>query len=87
MTKWIKCSEELPIVDGIPTYDWVLVTSERKGTWERWPITFARYTGEVWDFFYSDEEDCHCPVKSDFCSSMHLFEITHWMPVPESPER
>ncbi len=83
---WIKVTEKLPEYNLIPTMDWVLVTSERIGTGEKWPIAFARWGGKKWEFFETNEYFVHCPVKSDYSAEMEFDEITHWMPLPDSPK-
>lgn len=77
--KWINVKDSLPT----NLYDWCLVTSKRKGTNESWPITFARYDGNEWDFFYTDDTEIQCPVKSDYSSTMGIGEITHWLYLEE----
>lgn len=87
--EWISVKDRLPIVDGIPTYDWCLVTSAGNGTNERNPITFARYEERGWAYFYPEDystEDIPCPVNSDYSSELNVGEITHWMPLPEPPK-
>ena len=85
MNKWISVKNKLPVQDNYPTYDWCLVTSERFGD-EKWPIAFARYDDDGWDFFETNDYELECPVKSDYSSVMSIKEITHWMELPDSPK-
>lgn len=82
--EWIKCSIALPIQqpEGWPTYDWVLVTSERLGTGEPWPMSIARYTDKGWDLYIKGE----CPAFGDTWSDIEEYEITHWMKIPKPLE-
>jgi hypothetical protein len=49
--EWISVDNYLPIQmpEGIPTYDWVIVTSRRDGD-EPWPFTVARYSDTGWEW-------------------------------------
>ncbi len=81
--EWISVKERLPIQmpEGIPTYDWVLVTSECFGTNEPWPFTIGRFTKDGWDFW--DEKSFYCPCFGDTAGKIDIDEITHWMPIPK----
>lgn len=81
MSEWIECSDRLPIQqpEGWPTYNWVLVTAERKGTGEPWPFTIARYTKDGWDFWENKHPEAPC--FGDTSDQMFVDEITHWMPL------
>jgi hypothetical protein len=68
--------------------DWCLVTAERQGTKELWPVAFACYDSDLgWEFFETNDKGLECPVNSDYSSYMEKKEITHWMPIPESPKK
>lgn len=76
--EWIKCTDRLPIQrpEGLPTMNWCLVTSERKGTDEPWPVTIARYTDKGWDFW--DNKTWDTPCFGDTAGAFFTDEVTHW---------
>lgn len=79
-SNWIKCSDRLPVETAkkVPNYNWCLVTAERMGTGEPWPLSLARYTDFGWEFWDDETKYC-CPAFGDTSSAMDVEEITHWM--------
>lgn len=85
MNEWISVKDRLPIQEpeGWPTYDWVVVTSEREGD-EPWPWYIARYTKMGWEFYCNELEapnEITCPDFSDTYNNMRIDDITHWMKI------
>lgn len=74
MGKWIKCSERMPEA-GVPVL--VLLSGEIRVAEIRWDTPTHEETYQpfrYWDDPYDDGQP------------WEVFDITHWMPLPEPPE-
>jgi hypothetical protein len=80
--EWISVKDRLP-----EPYDWVLVFAKTAGTNEPSPMTLARLTfGEtIWEFLHEYSDTSGAGVYQDIEWPVERKEITHWMPLPESP--
>src|SRR4030095_11437605 len=84
---WIDVNENLPLYDGQPTYDWVIVSSKDL----RW--TIARYghkniNGELipsWEFFDTNEDETGCCYAGDSVNILSLEEIRYWLDIEITP--
>ncbi len=76
---WLSIKDKLP-----EPYIFVLVYSQMPGTNEPCPITIARWNGEKWETLCNEEENNAC-AKGNLFWATDSSEITHWMPLPESP--
>lgn len=80
--KWISIKVEKP-----PLYDYVFVLANYPGTGEPIPISIARLVdddnGEIWDFLGNLTVGAYMDIEYGMKSE----DVTHWMPLPELPER
>lgn len=77
MNDWLSVKNELPQLHD--WYEYMLVYCQSKGTGEPCPIGIARYVGE-WELLNDTG------ASSDLQYEMRVDEISHWMPMPNSPE-
>lgn len=78
--EWISVKDRLPEL-----YEFVLVYSSMMGD-EPCPITIARWNSEKWETLCNEEENNACACGDLFWSTDSK-EITHWMPLPQPPEK
>jgi hypothetical protein len=76
---WIKIEDRLP-----EYYEYVLVYARKEGN-EPSPISIARQFKGVWEMM-SDQDQSNAIAHGDLTWGMDAEEITHWMPLPESPD-
>ena len=74
--KWISVEDKMP-----EPYDWVLVFEKRLGTDEPSPISIAQFS-EKWENLYRERA-----AYDDLMWDIDVSSITHWMPLPEGPEK
>ena len=77
--KWISVKDRLP-----DAYTFVLVCANFQGTGEPKPINISRFALTKWEFLSGHEE---VGAWSDIEYGMDINDITHWMPLPKSPEK
>lgn len=80
MSEWVKASDRLP-----EPYEFTLVYSKILGTSEPCPMTIARWNTREWETLCNENENNACAC-GDLFWELDPEKITHWMPLPKSPE-
>ncbi len=80
LEEWVSIKDTLP-----DDYEYVLVYAKKEGN-EPCPISIARHYKGIWEMLnHSDESNA--VACGDLTWYMSEEEITHWTPLPKSPNR
>lgn len=79
--EWICVKDRHPEL-----YTFNIVFEKRFGTSEPCPISIARWNGEKWELIGEDSDGECSGAYSDIFWDIDPKHISHWMPLPQTPQ-